>query len=137
MIILFSSLLISFAGFAQTPADDETDQGGKLQERMREYIQRRLNLSRSESEKFSPIFMRYLLDLRRTHREFKTDPLVRQTKIAELRLRYRGEFRQVLDEKRANQVFQHQKAFEDKVIEEIKNRRQENRFRPRTRAVTL
>ena len=138
LIILLSLLLVSFASFSQADSTgtDENEAGGKLQERMREYIQKKLGLSKGESERFSPVFMRYMLELRRTHREFKGDPPMRQLKIAELRVRYRGEFRQILDEKRANRVYEIQKQFEDKVRQEYLDRQQKNRIRPRTRALT-
>lgn len=137
LLILFVSLSTAFTGFAQTDTDNDNDNGGRLQERMREYIQKRLNLTKGESERFSPVFMRYLLELRRTHREYKTDAPMRQLKVAELRIRFRGEFRQILDEQRANKVYDYQREFEIKVFEEFKNRRLENRTRPRTRALTI
>ena len=137
LVILFSLLLVSFTGFSQVDSTDENEGGGKLQERMREYIQKKLNLSKGESERFSPIFMRYMLELRRTNREFKGDGPMRSLKIAELRVKYRGEFRQILDERRANRVFQHEKEFIEVIKGELDNRNQKNRFRPRTRAVTI
>jgi len=130
-------LSTAFTGFAQADTDNDNDNGGRLQERMREYIQKRLNLTKGESERFSPVFMRYLLELRRTHREYKTDAPMRQLKVAEVRVRFRTEFRQILDEQRANRVYEIQQEFEQKIIQEIKNRRLENRPRPRTRALVI
>lgn len=134
LFILFLCLSAVITSFAQVDNDSE-DQGGKLAIRMREYIQKRLNLTRNEAERFSPVFMRYLLELRRTHREFKADPPMRQLKIAELRVRFRGEFRQILDEQRANKVYECQREFEEKIRIELQNRIRENR-RPRIRAIT-
>src|SRR5687767_16038374 len=96
LIILFLFLLPGFV-LAQ---DDELppEQGGKIQQRMKEYVQNKLGLSKKEAERFSPLFMRYLRDFALTHREFKPDRLILQQKIIELRLRYRTEFRQILDE---------------------------------------
>jgi ribosomal protein L16 Arg81 hydroxylase len=126
LLILIFSFVSSFTLFAQD-APDDAQQGGKLMERMQQYIQNRLNLSKTESEKFSPIFLRYVSELRRTHRENKQDPVLRESRVADVRLRFRNEFRQVLDEKRANRVFAHQKEFEKIVIDEMKNRMLENR----------
>lgn len=103
---------------------------------MKEYIQRRLSLTRPEAEKFSPVFMRYLLELRQTHRDFQGDGPMQQLKIAELRVRFRDEFRQVLDEQRANKVFECQREFEIKIKEELQNRQMENR-RPRIRMMNI
>ena len=97
LIILGLFLLGSVALFAQEENEDD-DRGGKLQQRMNEYIQRRLGLSKSEAEKFRPLFFRYLVELRKTHRENRADKPVLQLRIAELRVRFRNEFRQIMDE---------------------------------------
>lgn len=126
--------LFFFTGFSLHAQDEEADQRmGKLQEKMQLYIQKRLNMSQSESERFSPIFLRYISELRRTHRENNLDRPMLQLKVAELRVRYRDEFRKVIDEQRANRVFQHQKEFENKIIQEIKERKMQNRQGPRNR----
>ena len=103
--------------------DGADDRGGKLQQRMKEYIQKRLGLSRAESERFSPIFLRYIVELRRTHRENKADKPMLQLRVAELRVRFRNEFKLVMDEQRANKVYEYQREFENKVREEIKEKR--------------
>jgi len=135
-VIITISLLTGFAGLAQED-DNEDDRGGKLQVRMREYIQKRLNLSRNEAEKFSPIFLRYILELRRTHREHKTDKPLLQLRVAEVRVRFRNEFRQIMDEQRANRVFEHQREFEKMIKDEIIQRRTGNGPIRRNRALQL
>jgi hypothetical protein len=136
LLILFLSLTASFAGFGQS--EEQEDRGGKLAERMKEYVQKRLNLTSGEAEKFSPVFLRYLLELRKTHRDFRTDVPMRQLKIAELRVRFRTEFRQIMDEQRANKIFDYQREFEDKIRIEIQERQRQNKrnIGPRTRMVT-
>lgn len=109
LLILTLLLAGSFSGFAQ---EDETDpRMGKLQEKMQQYIQKRLNMTKAESEKFSPIFIRYITELRKVHVENRTDRPMQQLKAAEVRVRFRDEFRQVMDEKRANKVFIVEKEF--------------------------
>jgi len=121
------SLLVVTTGISVSAQENNDDRGNKLQQRMREYVQKRLNLSKNEAEKFSPVFLRYITDLRRTHRENNTDKPLLQLKVAEVRLQYRNEFRQILDEQRANKVFDCQREFENKVIDEMKNRQLENK----------
>lgn len=135
LLIVLVTLFTLNAGFAQE--DNDGQPGAKLQERMREYIQKRLNLNKAEAEKFNPVFMRYLTELRKVHRENKTDRPMQELRIAEVRVKYRNEFRQVLDEQRANRVFKHEREFLDKVIEVINERRMENRRGPgiRTRII--
>jgi len=125
--LLFILLLFAFTGINVYAQDNDDDRGGKLQQRMKEWVQKRLNLSKNEAEKFSPVFLRYITDLRRTHRENNTDKPLLQLKVAEVRLQYRNEFRQILDEQRANKVFDCQREFENKIIDEMKNRQLENK----------
>ena len=137
LLILFLFLLPGFAAFAQTE-DPPRDGGGKIQERMKEYIQSKLGLSRAETEKFTPVFVRYFREFAQTHKENRGDRLILQQKIIELRLRYRGEFRQIMDEQRANKVFKYEDDFRQEVIQIIKENRRENRIPVRrTRSILL
>jgi hypothetical protein len=125
-IIILSLLLVpGFAVLAQN--EEPTPQEGKIQERMREYIQDRLGLTRNEADKFTPVFIRYFREFAMTHRAFKGDRLVMQQKIIELRLRYRTEFRQIMDEQRANKVFKYEDEFRQEVMRMLKENRQIDR----------
>src|SRR5688572_24741897 len=120
--------LFLFTGFSLAAQEDDNaaeDKGGKLQQRMKEYIQKRLGLSKAETEKFSPIFLRYIVELRRTHRDNRADKPMLQLRVAELRVRFRDEFRQIMDEQRANKVYEYQREFENKVRQEIMERKLE------------
>lgn len=102
--------LALFAGFASKAQDDDND---KIRDKMREFIQHRLNLTRNEAERFSPVFVRYFKEWRQTLRDNRGDVLVRQQRIAELRIRYRTEFKDIVGEKRSNEVFRKQEEFID------------------------
>ena len=123
LLVILSLFLFSFPGLNAQEGNTRQRKSGKLQERMSVYIQKKLALSKSEAEKFEPVFLRYLSELRETHRENRTDRPVLQLRIAELRVRYRDEFKQIFDEDRANRVFVHQREFEKIVRDEIRNRR--------------
>lgn len=125
LLILTLFLLPGITALAQK--EDPAQGGGKIQERMREYIQKNLGLSKNESERFSPIFLRYFREFVQTHRLYKPDKLILQQKIVELRLRYRGEFRQIMDEQRANKVYQYEDKFRQEAIKII---RENSRDRP-------
>lgn len=103
------------------------DKGGKLQEKMTEYVQQKLGLSKSEAEKFSPVFLDYFKDLRRTNQEFRSDRLVLQQKIVELRLHYRDQFKPIIGEKRSNDVFTYEREF-IKGVKELQQDRLQNRL---------
>ena len=117
LVLLFSGL----AAFAQD--EGESEKGSKIRDRMNEYVQDRLGLSRREADKFSPIFLRYFQEFRQIHKENRTDNLLLKQKIIDLRIRYRNEFRQIMDEPRANKVFVYEDEFRKKAIQILENRK--------------
>jgi hypothetical protein len=119
--ILGLLILINTTSFAQ----DDDGQGSKVRERMTEYIQKRLGLSKGEAERFSPVFLNYFNELRKTNQQFKGDRLVLQQKIVELRINYRDRFKNIIGEKRSNDVFVYEREF----INEVKEIRQDRRER--------
>jgi len=114
-------ILCLFFGGLQTFA--QQDDNEKIRDKMREFIQQRLNLSRNEADRFAPVFVRYFREWRKTIRENVNDLLVRQQRVTELQLRYREEFKPILGDQRSNQVFIQQKVF----IDELRIMQKENR----------
>ena len=100
--------LALFAGFAAKAQDDDND---KIRDKMREFIQKRLNLSKNEAERFTPVFIRYFREWRQTLREHKDDVLERQKRIVDIRIRYRTEFKEIVGDKRSNRVYKEQDEF--------------------------
>jgi hypothetical protein len=121
----FLYILLFF--FAMQTASAQDDQPGKLREKMVEYIQGKLGLEKAEAERFQPVFLEYLKDLRKTNQEYKGDRLVQQQKVAELRLRYRDQFKPIVGEKRSNEVFKHERDFVEKAADVLRDRRIERR----------
>jgi hypothetical protein len=89
---------------------------------MIEYIQDRLGLSKSEAEKFQPVFLDYLRDMRNTKQQFKGDKLILQQKVVDLRIRYRDQFKPIIGEQRSNNVFKHEREFVEKALQERQDR---------------
>lgn len=118
--IFFILTLALFSAFASKAQNDDND---KIRDKMREFIQRRLSLSRNEADRFTPVFVRYFTEWRQTLRENKEDILIRQQKIVDLRIRYRTEFRDIVGEKRSNEVYKKQEEFIRILQEQVKNRR--------------
>jgi hypothetical protein len=118
-------------------AQDEDEKNDKIKEKMTEFIQRRLNLSRNEAEKFSPVFFRYFREWRSTLREFKgvDDKLRLQQRIVEIRLRYRSEFKEIIGEKRSNEVYEQQERFIQGIREMRKEQLIDGRSNRRIRAI--
>jgi hypothetical protein len=117
LYVLTFLLAFTTASFAQ---EDERN-SEKVRERMREYLQKRLNLSNAEADRFGPMFMEYFTELRKTNHQYKGDRLVLQQKIVDLRLRYRDQFKKVVGDKRSNDVFIYERDF----VDEVKKLRQE------------
>ena len=108
LVILSLFMLASVKLIAQ----DDDNGNERIRDKMSQYIQERLNLSKTEAEKFSPVFLRYFREWKTTLRESKGEPvLLRQQKIVDLRLRYRDQFKEIIGEKRSNEVFDHQQRF--------------------------
>lgn len=132
-ILLILSLLF-FTGisiFAQEDGGDE-----KIRDKMKEYIQHRMGLSKNEAERFAPVFIRYFREWRVALKEYRRDKLILQQKIVELRLRYRTEFKDIIGEKRSNEVYEHQERFV-RELQNIRKERLENRTGPRNRLRAL
>jgi hypothetical protein len=119
----FIILILFFSGLACYAQDEGDDKGGKIRDRMNEYIQDRLGLSKREAEKFSPVFLKYFQEFKQIRRENRTDNLVLKQKVIDLRIRYRNEFRQIMDEPRANKVFVYEDEFRRKAIQMLETRR--------------
>lgn len=115
-------LLLATASYAQ----DDRGNGDRIRERMTEYLQDRLNLSKNEAERFGPVFMQYFNDLRNTNQQYRGDRLVLQQKIVDLRLRYRDQFKNIMGEKRSNDVFTYEREFVNEV-KEIQKQRLQNK----------
>ena len=132
-ILFILSILLISSNIILAQNDDGDD---RIRDKMREYIQLRMRLTRGEAERFTPVFVRYFNEWRNTLKENRTDRLILQQRVVELRLRYRGEFKEIIGDRRSNEVFEHQERF----IKELKNLRQEriqNRQGPRNRIRSL
>ena len=117
-------LIICVSGLVTYAQDgDDTERSAKIRDRMNEYIQDRLGLSRREADKFSPVFLRYFHEFRQIHKENRNDNLILKQKIIDLRIRYRNEFRQIMDEPKANKVFFYEDEFRKKAIQILENRK--------------
>jgi len=122
--------LFFFTGSVLHAQDDENNKNDKIREKMTEFIQRRLSLSKNEAEKFSPVFLQYFKEWRTTLRDFKGDNrLDLQQRIVEIRLHYRNEFKNIIGEKRSNEVYEQQERF----IEGIRKMREDQQPRNQTR----
>jgi hypothetical protein len=120
------TLFLSLAATAGAQQDGPGGPGGRIRERMREYLQNRLSLTRAESERFAPVFINYFNELRSVNQQYRGDRLVLQQKIVDLRLRYREQFRPIMGDKKSNDVFVYEHDFVDEV-KRVREERMQNR----------
>lgn len=122
-------LSILFFSFFLSPvfAQDEQPGAARLKEKMVEYMQDKLSLSKAEAERFQPMFMDYLRQLRDAKQEYKGDRLMLQQKVIETRLHFRDQLKPLIGEKRSNDVFTYEKEFVQQVQDVRKERLQERR----------
>ena len=119
-------LLIFILSLPPVFAQEEGPGEVKLREKMIEYIQAKLGLTRAEAEKFQPVYINYFKELKLANRETKGQgPLERQQKLLDIRLRYRDQFKPIIGEKKSNEVFQHEGEFLKTVRQEVQERRRE------------
>jgi hypothetical protein len=104
-----------------------------VRDKMIEYIQERLDLTKSEATKFNPLFLRYFKEYRSTIKENRGDKLILRQKIIDLQLRYRPQFKDIIGEQRGNKIFNHQENFirELKAIQQERRRNNPGRPLPR------
>ncbi len=102
-------------------AQEDDNPNDKIREKMSEFIQRRMGLSKAEAQRFNPIFLRYFREWKTTLLANRDDKPLLQLRVAELRIRYRTEFKDIVGEKRCNQIYEHQEIF----IKEVRRLRQE------------
>jgi hypothetical protein len=121
------ALLTGMALLAQPPGppDETGTPDPKLPERMSQYIQKNLEMTPAEKEKFDPAFKQYMKEFAKVHRENRDDRLVMQQQMIELRLRYRKDFRQWLGDNRGDRVFMEEERFRQEVMRMIRERRKE------------
>lgn len=116
-------LILLFSGYVMKAQDGDDSRVDKIRDRMSSYIQEKLGLSKDEADKFTPVFVRYFREFRQTHRDFKDDKLILKQKIIELRIRYRTEFRQIMNEQKANKVYVFEDQFRKETLEFIQQQR--------------
>ena len=117
-------LVFSLSGVSNAQSLVDNSGVGRIREKLVQYVEDKLTLSRDETSRFEPIYMNYLRDLRSTNQQYKGDKLVLQDKVVELRLRYRDQFKPIIGEKRSNDVFVYEREFVKQAREEMQTRLQ-------------
>ena len=125
-ILLFITLLtgsFSFA-YAQEDEPDPAKRQEKIQALYVAYITQELNLSATEAEKFWPLHKQFDSELR------SVDPnlpeLDRQQKVLNIKKNYQDRFSKILGGSRADNFFRLDTEFRKKLVDRLRQMRQQN-----------
>lgn len=132
-ILLFSLLLAStLAVHAQ---DDQPGDDAKKQERIKAlyvaYITQQLQLNPDEAQKFWPVHAQLESELKSVRSNIPE--LDKQQSILNIKKRYQENFNRILGANRCERFFRMDGDFKHKLLEKIRNNRQNKPMRPKTR----
>jgi len=100
----------------------------KIQAMEMAFITKELNLSPNEAQKFWPVFNQYRNELKSVVAEKKMgDQLEKQQKTLDIRKKYRDDFSKVINQERANKVFETEGEFKSLVRREFQKRQSEKK----------
>jgi hypothetical protein len=124
---------MSMIGFAQ--GDQQQTPGKKLQALKVAYVTKQLNLTSEEAEKFWPVYHTYTTELRKARQDKTQDPLAQEENMLNVRKRYQGEFKKVLNsEERANKVLTVDRDFNNMIRKELQKRMEKRKKEPMDRS---
>ncbi len=128
--ILYISLFVAvFSASAQvTPTDGQTQVNSKKDEKVKAlyiaYISQQLTLTPAEAEKFWPIHTQYEAELHAINKN-ELNELDRQQAVLNVKKKYQGSFNKILGNERSNNFYKQDAEFRKKLIERLKQMRQQ------------
>ncbi len=118
--ILYFLLLTGFATQAQ-PGGNRED---KIEALYVAYMTRELNLTEGDAQKFWPVHQQYDNEVKALRTE--TDEIARQQAVLNIKKKYQDRFIKILGAERTNQFFIRDGEFRKKLVDRLKNMRQQN-----------
>ena len=118
-------LLFSTAVFAQPGGDGKNQQ--KIQALYIAYISQELKLTEEEAKKFWPVHSEYDNEIKGLKPE--ASELERQQAILNIKKKYQDRFTKILGAQRTNEFYIKDGEFRKKLVEKLRNMRQQNMMR--------
>lgn len=118
-------LLLSTAAFAQPGGDGKKEQ--KVQALYVAYITQELKLTEDEAQKFWPVHAQYDNEIKSLRSE--ASELERQQAVLNIKKKYQDRFTKILGAQRTNDFYIKDGEFRKKLIERLRNMRQQNMLR--------
>ncbi len=119
-IILFLTIImgLGYICAAQPP------RGEKVKAIFAAYVTKELNLTSEEAQKFWPVYNEYAAEIKKTREDNRTDELVFEEKVLNIRKKYKPEFKKILnDDTRVNKVFVIDRNFREMLRKEMLERK--------------
>jgi hypothetical protein len=103
------------------------------------YMNRELNLTPEEEQKFWPIYNNYFSEIKQARKDYANDEIGFEDKAVQIRKKYQGDFKKILSsDARVNKVFVSEKNLRDLFKKELQNRqrlRREQNQIPKNRQI--
>ena len=107
---------------------DETKRQGKIKALYVAYITQQLELNPEDAQRFWPVHAQFEADLKGVKHDMPE--LEKQQSILNIKKRYQENFNHILGPNRCERFFRTDGDFKRKLLERIKNRRQNQNIRP-------
>jgi hypothetical protein len=110
---------------AQVPPQEEPDPATRQARVQRiealkiTFISQRLNLNKSESDQFWPIYFQYEKELHGANTNFSNDEITREQAVLNVRKKYQEQFSSVIGRNRSNYVFQSERDFNQMLLKRL------------------
>ncbi len=121
--ILYIFLLCGFSVQAQ-PGSGGGNKEQKIEALYVAYMTRELNLTEDDAQKFWPVHKQYDNEIRGVRNE--ADEIERQQAVLNIKKKYQDRFIKILGSNRTNDFFVKDGEFRKKLVERLKNMRQQN-----------
>lgn len=131
LLLIFSIFLSSF-GIVQAQEQREPDpikKEQKIKALYVAYISQELKLTEDEAQKFWPVHTQFDSEIRTVKSDMSE--LDRQQAVLNVKKRYQDKFVKILGNDRANDFFRKDAEFRKKLVERLRNMRQQNNGKQR------
>lgn len=130
-ILLFITLLTGSFSFAYAQGDepDAGKRAEKIQALYVAYMTQQLNLNEEEAQKFWPLHKQFDIELKTV--DLNTPELDRQQTVLNIKKKYQDRFVKILGSGRTDAFFRKDMEFRKKLVDTMRNRRQQNNMNQR------
>jgi hypothetical protein len=119
-------MMMGLASQAQPPNNNREE---KIEALYIAYMTRELNLTEDDAQKFWPVHAQYDNEIKNLRSE--SSELERQQAVLNIKKKYQDRFTKILGAERTNNFFIKDGEFRKKLIERLKNMRQQNQNNPK------